>query len=179
MSTTWASHITDSLLKWNGNKLYLTILVLTLNVNKTKYVIFGTRHTLSQKLDYNLSIQGTKLECLDDIKYLGVYLDWELNFDKHTSYVHAKAVKKLGVLKKTRPLMDKDTSVLLYKSLVLLLLDYCDTVYECTSKANLTKLQQIQTSACRTMLLADKFASSKEMQKSLCLLPLEKRRLYH
>ena len=33
---------------------------LTLNVNKTKYVIFGNRHTLSQNTDYNLSIQGTK-----------------------------------------------------------------------------------------------------------------------
>ena len=109
----------------------------------------------------------------------GVYLDWELNFDNHISYVHSKSVKKLGVLKKSRQYLDKDTSVLLYKSLVLPHLDYCDTVYECTSKANLTKLQQIQTSACRTLLLADKFTSTASMHKSLGLLSLENRRKYH
>ena len=35
------------------------------------------------------------------------------------------------------------------------------------------------TSACRTMLLADKFSPSDSMHRNLGILPLEKRRTYH
>ena len=41
------------------------------------------------------------------------------------------------------------------------------------------KVATNQTSAYRTMLLADKFSSSVYMQKSLGILLLEKRRMYH
>ncbi len=106
------------------------------------------------------------------MKYLGMMLDQHLTFDDHVEYLHGKAVKKLGILRRSRNFLDKNTSVLLYKSLVLPHFDYCDIVYSCTSEGN---LQKLQNSACRTMLLADKRTPIKEMHSDLQLLTLKQR----
>ena len=95
---------------------------------------------------------GPELERVNSMKNIGVILDYQLNFDDHVNLVHGKAVKKLGILRKSRKFLDRKTSLTLYWSLVLPHLDYCNLIYECTSKANLNKLQQIQTSVRRTML---------------------------
>ena len=110
---------------------------LTLNVQKSKYVIFGTRAKLQGTRDINLDISGQPLERTTKMKYLGMILDDRLTFDDHIDYICNKAVKKLGILRKAQNFLDLDTSVLLYKSLVLPQFDYCDTVYSCTSAANL------------------------------------------
>ena len=110
---------------------------LTLNVKKTKFVIFGSRQKLRYMPPLNLSINNEKLEQVTHIKYLGVILDDILSFDQHVDYMHSKAVKKLGIVRKAREFLDLGTSVQLYKSLVLPHIDYCDLVYCCTSKTNL------------------------------------------
>ena len=76
--------------------------------------------------------------------------------------------------RKARDFRDRKTSILLYKSLVLPHLDYCDTVYGCTSIVNLQKLQMVQNSVCRTLLLADKRCPAE-----LELLKLDQRRELH
>ncbi len=68
---------------------------------------------------------------------------------------------------------------MLYKSLVLPHLDYCDTVFMTASVTVLNKLQLIQNSACRTILLAEARTSTDEMHKELGLLKLNERRQLH
>ena len=74
------------------------------------------------------------------MKYLGVTLDENLNFNKHIEIIHNKSVNKLGMLRRSRDFLDKRTSLTLYQSLVLPQITYCDLVYETSSKANLEKL---------------------------------------
>ena len=69
--------------------------------------------------------------------------------------------------------------LLLYESLLLPHLDYCDTVYSLTSAANLQILQTLQNSACRTMLRVDRRAPVDEMHSDLKIMTLEQRRVLH
>ena len=55
---------------------------------------------------HNLEIQRETLEWVDRIKYLVVHRDANLNFDKHVSILHLKAVNKLGILRKAREYVD-------------------------------------------------------------------------
>ena len=71
---------------------------LTLNAKKTKYVIFGTKQTLTTKPDLNLKVGNDKIERATSMKYLGVILDDHLTFDEHIAYIINKSSKKLGVL---------------------------------------------------------------------------------
>ena len=113
------------------------------------------------------------------MKYLGVILDNFLTFDAHIEYVHSKAVKKLGVVRKAREFLDLGTSVQLYQSLVLPHLDYCDIVYSCTSDANLQKLQKVQNSACRILLRSDRRAHIIDMHQRLRFLTLKQTQELH
>ena len=155
----------------NANKL-------TLNASKTKYVIFGSRHLLTTKPDLNL-VGGNKIERVSSMKYLGVILDEFLTFDEHINYILTKSSKKLGILRRARDYLNKNTKILLYKSLVLPHLDYCDLVYMCTTEQNLQKIQQIQNSACRTILQADIDTPTVMLHKELNLPTMKQRRHIH
>ncbi len=113
------------------------------------------------------------------MKYLGVILDDHLTFDEHITYIINKASKKLGVLRRAREFLNKSTKILLYKSLVLPHLDYCDLVYMCTKEQNLQKLQQIQNCACRIILKADNYTSISTLHSELQLPYLSQRRNIH
>ena len=105
--------------------------------------------------------------------------DDHLTFDEHVTYIVNKASKKLGVLRRAREFLNRSTKILLYKSLVLPHLDYCDLVYMCTKEENLQKLQLIQNSACRIILKADNYASIKMLHEELQLPLLSERRTIH
>ena len=64
----------------------------------------------------------------------------------------------------------------LHKSLVLPHLDYFDTICMTATNEALHKLQLVQNLACRTLLSADRYASTNEMHEELGRLPLECRR---
>ena len=152
---------------------------LTVNVNKTKYVVFGSRHQLQDKPDLNLNISGQKIERVSTMKYLGVLLDDLLNFEEHIEYVVNKSTKKLGILRKSREFLPRKTSILLYKSLVLPHIDYCDLIYMTANESQLHRLQLIQNVASRIILKANNRTSIKHMHKELNLLTLGERRHLH
>ena len=74
---------------------------LTINVNKTKYVVFGTKNQLKDRVDLRLEIGNEPIECVSIFKYLGVVLDESLTFNDHIDFVINKASKKLGIIRKS------------------------------------------------------------------------------
>lgn len=124
-------------------------------------------------------IGTSKIEREHSMKYLGVILDEHLTFDEHINYILTKASKKLGILRRARDYLNKSTKILLYKSLVLPHIDYCDLVYMCTTDLNLQKLQLIQNSACRIILQADIDIPIMSMHEELDLPTLHQRRQIH
>ena len=64
-------------------------------------------------------------------------------------------------------------------TLLVAYLDYCDTVYITANECELRKLQLIQNTACRTILMVDKRTSVKNMHAMLNLLLLDDRCMIH
>ena len=146
---------------------------LTLNANKTKYVIFGTKQNLSTKPDPHLQVVTVNIECVNSMKYLGVIIDKHLTFDEHITYVINKSSK---ILSRARDYLNKSAKILLYKSSVLPHLDYCDPIYMCATEENLYRLQQIQNCVCRIVFKADNHTSIKSLHLDLQLPTLKQRR---
>ena len=113
------------------------------------------------------------------MKYLGVILEDLLTFEEHTQYVVDKSTKKLGILRKSREFLDRKTSTLLFKSLVLLHIDYCDLIYMTANEYNLNRLQLIQNVVCRIILRANNRTNIKNMHLELKLLNLKERQYLH
>ncbi len=152
---------------------------LTLNISKTKFVIFASPTKLRSLPDVSLQLYGQNIEKVEHMKYLGVILDSGLTFEPHIDYLVDKATRKLGAIRKVRDMLDRSTTLTLYKSMVLPHFDYCDTVYMTSAIKNLNKLQLIQNSACRTILLANRYTSVMDMHRELKLSVLHMRRNYH
>ena len=58
-------------------------------------------------------------------------------------------------------------------------MDYGDTVYCTTSEYNLSQLQMLQNSACRSILLRERDSSIAEMHQDFSILTLAQRRQLH
>ncbi len=130
-------------------------------------MIVGTKSRLWETGHVPILISSDPIERVCEFKYLAVYLDECLTFDRHIKYVYNKASSKLGVIRKERECVDRPTALRLYKGLVLLQHDYCDTIYMTASKESLKKLQLLQNSACRTLLLSGHEAHIEDMHKEL------------
>ncbi len=44
----------------------------------------------------NLKMNDIRIELKDSIKYLGVYIDQKLNYNKHVEYLHNKIISKIA-----------------------------------------------------------------------------------
>ena len=93
---------------------------------------------------------------METFKYLGVVLDQNLNFSSHIEYLTSKTLGKIGLLGKVRYFVDFETSLTLYKTLILPLYDYCDYSYHCLSQRDSYTLQKLKNCSLRQVLKCEK-----------------------
>ena len=155
---------------------WLTENNLYLHKDKTESVLFGTGARLSKVTNLDISVNGNLIKRKSQYTYLGIVLDETLSFNAHVKYVLSKAGKRLGMLGRIRDNLTMSTSNIIYKSFILPVLDYCDTVWNCCGKGNADLLERLQRRAARIIM---KKSSSDEALKSLTYDILEVRRDKH
>ena len=101
----YASNNIDNLMRTLSSEMnivgeWLRVNKFSLNVSKTKFVMFGIPAKLCTLPDISLSLYRESIERVNAMKYLGVMLDSGLSFDDHIEYLSDKASKKLGVIRK-------------------------------------------------------------------------------
>jgi hypothetical protein len=70
---------------------------LTLNAQKTEYMLIGSRQKLSQvKSDFDLIIWSERISCISSTKTLGVLVDENITWGNHIDYVAKKPLKELA-----------------------------------------------------------------------------------
>ena len=122
------------------------MLKLKLNEMKTKCMIFGGQS------DIPILMNGQRIDVVDEFKYLGIIVNFNLNFKSNVQYFIKKIAKKVSLLKRIKKRLDKDTRLLLYKSLIAPHYDYCSTILFLLSDCDIEKLQKLQNRAMRVIL---------------------------
>ena len=136
--------------KWcNKNGIYM-------NVDKTKYMIFGSKLTLAKIKDVTLKVNGVDLERVFQYNYLRITLDPGLNFDKHVSKLIGRVSDKINQLRRMRMFLNTEAAMLVYKNMILPILEYGDIFIMAATKENRDKLQTLQNKALRAALQVDK-----------------------
>ena len=107
---------------------------LSLNVLKRQAMFIGSRPNLkkiSTKLveSPSFSIGGSKVEMVDNVKYLGVQIDKHLAWDEHTHFVQSKVSCAIGFFKYAKKLLPQDALCKLYRAIVEPQLRYCCSVW--------------------------------------------------
>ena len=108
---------------------------LTLNVDKSNYIIFSTR----KKLKLYLMLNNEILQEKGHTKYLGVIIDNKLTWKNHITQIKLRLSKGIGILYKLRQIVSQSNS------------NYCILNWGNAAPTNLTQIKTSLNKALRVM----------------------------
>lgn len=123
---------------------------LILNPSKTKYIILGTRKHVKLINDLNplLHIKGERIDRVTEARSLGLLIDEQLTFEKHTINTARNCFYRLKVLYQIRDVLSIDMRIKLCDTLVLSKFNYADAVIGPRLLARTKNLIQRVQNAC-------------------------------
>ena len=142
-------------------------------------MVFGNPKRLKKLPKVNICVDGAPIEMVTSYKYLGVTLDGQLNYNKHVNKVIAGASLKLKQLKRMRSFLNTKAATLVYKNMILPIIEYGDIFLASTTAVNRKRLQVLQNKGLRCALRRDMDTSSVELHTEAKLLKLKYRRELH
>ena len=116
---------------------------LSVNVSKSKCILFHSKSTKVNLTNLNLFLRNTKIDQVSSLKFLGVYIDENLSWSPHLKYLHSKLRSCLSAVKRVRPFLNKKSLLALYYSLYNSHLQYCISNWCFQNKVLIYKLQKL------------------------------------
>ena len=116
---------------------------LSVNVSKTKYVLFRTAQSKLTTKKQVLVLRQNKIEQVERIKFLGVYIQEHLTWSRHINDLISKLRSLLGTVIKVKSLLSKRPLLLLYHSLINSQLFYCILNWCYGNKTLVKRLQRL------------------------------------
>ena len=112
---------------------WLEINKMTINTKKTEVIFFGNESHLKKLDNKTVKYLDTPLDRKDKVKYLGVYFDHKLQWDKQIKNITQKVSFKLGKIKSIAPFLTGHTKKLLINALVMPYFHYCSPAWASAS----------------------------------------------
>ena len=122
---------------------------LTVNSDKTKVLWVYPSNTTIDLTDLDVVLDGQPLATVNTFNYLGVTVDRHLTFGPHCKKLLGTVRSKYTQLRETRKCTDKETTLLLYKTMVLPCLEYCPIITDGGPAGLVKKLQTSQNDCLR------------------------------
>ena len=130
---------------------------LSLNTIKTEFMVTGSQNKLNNTdsdpvtTPYHISIDGFAIKRTKAVKYLGLVVDDALTWSQHIDYISSKIAPGVGILKRTRSFLPKQSLLTLYKSMIQPYFRYCNIVWGQCNETLLDRLQTLQSRAARVI----------------------------
>ena len=166
-------NILDKFSKW------CAINALTINTNKTKTMLFGSRNRIKNSYKPELFINKELLQLVPTYKYLGVNLDQTLNFKYHLDCLINNITFKLYMFSKIRRFLNEKCAITVYKSMLMPFFDYCDIVYMFSGQNELQKLNRHHIRGMKICLYGGYMFDENELYVKCNLSNLNVRRHVH
>ena len=127
------------------------------NPNKFQAIGVGKRiHEISLTFKFG-TIEITRDE---EVKLLGVDIDFKLSFENHISNVCKKAAKQLNVLKRIGKNLSRLNKLSIFHTFILSNFNFCPLTWHFSSDGNTKKMGKVQERALR--FVYEDFSSSYE-----------------
>ena len=101
----------------NANKL-------SLNVRKTKYMIFR-KYKSNDIGELNLRISNDTIEHVNEFNFLGLHLNSKLNWDTHLNIIEKRISRAVGIIRKLQLIFPRTILLSIYNALILPHINYC------------------------------------------------------
>ncbi len=149
---------------------------VTFNASKTVYMIISNKTAVPEYPD--LYLDGTKLDKVTSHKHLGVTLTHNMKWGVHIDAAISKANKRLNGIRRIRFLITREARILLYKALVLPVLEYGNILYDNCALYLKQRLESVQRQAAIVCTCAFRTAGYAKLLSELGWSSLEDRRKY-
>ena len=113
--------------------VWLSVNKLSLNVDKTNFILFGNRKNIDNVC---ISMNNSIITRVRATQFLGVIIYEKLTWKDHISLVRSKISKTVGILYRIIHLLNRSTLFILYCSQFLPYLTYCAEIWGNTYKSN-------------------------------------------
>ena len=145
---------------------------LSLNFDKTNYVIFRSRNRSVPSNLNPLKIGCNIIKRTDNVTFLGTILNEFLSWKPHINAICTKISRGIGVLARLRYFLPCNILTTIYNSIILPHLIYCNTSWGHTFPSHLRKLEILQKRAIRLITRSNFSAASNPLFFKLKTLPL-------
>ena len=155
---------------------WLKVNRLSLNISKTKFMVFEKTTRIKEKL--TVTICNQDIEQVQSIKFLGVVIDSKLSWEYHIKYINQKISKAIGLLRKVRRYLNKSCLVTLYYTFLFPYLNYCIEVWGSAAQYHINSLIVLQKKSVRVVTSSGFRDHTYPLFKELNLLPLKQLYFY-
>ena len=152
--------------------------LMKLNNAKCKVVSF-CKNDIPNQYTYGFKTNTDDFVVLEHVKTiedLGITIDTKLSFEEHIYDKIGRAYQMLGIINRNFKQLDKDTFMLLYKSLVRSLLEYGQSIWNPSKISIIHDIEKVQKRATK-MVIKCKHMSYLDRLKYLHLPTLKFRRI--
>lgn len=122
---------------------------LSFNLEKTNYMLFKTTHITLLNSSHSIFINNTIIPRVEEVKYLGLKMDWELNWNSHITHVKNKILPIIGILKRISLIANTTTLCSIYYARIHSHLLYLNSVWCEASSLRLNEIEILQNRAVR------------------------------
>ena len=128
---------------------------LTLNISKTKYMLFRDKNQIVDFTNLALTIDNEKVDRIgsgcseESFKFVGMILDEFLTWKYHIHHVFNKAASALYTLSKLRKLLPSHIKLTIYNSLFRSFIEYGVNCWGKAHNSKIKRLITLQKRACR------------------------------
>ena len=157
---------------------------LTLNVKKTKYMLFQDKklnsnaNTLQIKIGEQI-VEQVGSNCKEKyFKFVGHVLDDSLSWVGHIEHICKKLASSNYAINSTKHFLSKKVRLTLYHSLFDSHLNYGNLLWSCSNKKSLDKIENLQKKCLRNVALKGYKAHSEPIFKDLNILKLRDKFTY-
>ena len=135
---------------------------LHINVGKSCFMHFRHDYSNKERLTcartnrtyddiFSLKLCGKKLKHVSEVKFLGVVIDENLNWEAHIEYLQKKLKLSIVMLKRIKKFIHENEYIKLYNTLFLPHLTYCISVWGGVSDYKLSKVFSLQKRCVRLL----------------------------
>ena len=158
---------TKNLIKWcESNKL-------TINWDKTHYLLFHSKNKRINIDFSSLSVDGNIIKRQFSTKYLGLHVDEMFSWKKHTDHIYKSLLRFYGIFNQVKCSVNKKIIRQLYFSYIHSRIKYGIEVYGSCAAKFLTRLQTIQNGLLKVILRLDRRHSTNKLHRTLRILQVK------
>ena len=103
-------------------------------------MVFGSRNKVKKAKNVTIKIGDKGIKQVPSFKYLGLTFDSTLNYNHHIASVIRTIIHKMTLLAKLKRYLRGDTTVSIYKTMLLPYFDYADIIYNKAFGKDIAKL---------------------------------------